>query len=480
MRVFHNCVKYINNYLPFTNHWLILIASIPVALSTGTLFVYSVYGTQLADKCQLDSSSAANLNISATLGSSFGAILAGFVTDTYGTQLPILISCFALSLGYKWIQWQYELGENSQVWQLLSAMFLIGVGSVSGYFSAIKAVTVNFPNLKATAQSVTIASFAISSLIFSFISTNLYHGNVGGFLSFMSNACFILMFIGFIFIRVDGNIDHDEVGELNNTDDSTDATLLLATIVDENTNHIDKLRSMNIKETLTHSIFWFHYFIFAIVQGLGQMYIYSVGFILKAIHYYYADKLHNKSIPSLQTLQALHVSLIAIASFLGRLSSGPTSDFFVHKLNSQRHWVLIIGTVLMLIGHSLDIVKITSLTSDVHTVNLYLSIVSIVIGYAYGLSFTSYPAIVSDIFNMRNYSLIWGITYSAATIGLTIMTKVFGYVYDGNSTTWDEKLKDYVCAKGAACYSATFEITSGLCVLVIGSILGYIYHRSKL
>lgn len=479
MRVFHNCVKYINNYLPLTNHWLILAASIPVALSTGTLFVYSVYGTQLADKCQLEATEAANLNISATIGNSIGGIVSGFVTDTYGTQLPILISCFALAFGYKWIHWQYELGPNSQDWQLLAAMFLIGVGSVSGYFSAIKAVTVNFPNLKATAQSITVASFAISSLLFLFISTTFYDGNVDGFLEFMSYACGLLVFIGFIFIRVDGHIEHEHLDVSETVNEPTEGTALLNDLVNDDPNHIDNLKTMNLRDTLSHKIFWFHYLILAIVQGLGQMYIYTIGFIVKAIHYYYKNQIHESSIPSLQSLQALHVSIIAIASFLGRLSSGPTSDFLVHKLHSQRHWVLILGMSMMLLGHAMNIIDISSISLDLHSANIYLLVISTIIGYSYGISFTSYPAIVSDIFNMRNYSLIWGITCSAATIGLTVMTKVFGYIYDENSTTWDDKLKDYICSKGSGCYGETFEITSGLCVLVIILILGYIHHRSK-
>ncbi|RCK63203.1 hypothetical protein Cantr_09805 [Candida viswanathii] len=490
MRVFHNCVKYINNYLPLTNHWLILAASIPVALSTGTLFVYSVYGTQVADKCQLDAAEAANLNISATLGNSLGGILSGFLTDTYGTQLPILISCFALSLGYKWVHWQYEAGPDSQDWQLLSAMFLIGVGSVAGYFSAIKAVTVNFPNFKATAQSITVASFAISSLLFLFVSTTFFEGNVGGFLEFMSYACGLLVFIGFIFIRVDGHIEHENLdGHLDHLEsgveeeqeppEPTEATELLSDLVNDDPNHIDKLKTMNLKDTLSHKIFWFHYLILAIVQGLGQMYIYTIGFIVKAVHYYYKNEVHDSAMPSLQSLQALHVSIIAIASFLGRLSSGPTSDFLVNRLHSQRHWVLILGMSLMLLGHAMNIVNLSTVSLDIHGANVYLSVISTVIGYSYGISFTSYPAIVSDIFNMRNYSLIWGITCSAATIGLTIMTKVFGHIYDENSTSWDDVLKDYVCAKGSGCYSETFEITSGLCVLVIVLILWYIHHRSK-
>ncbi|KAK6455553.1 permease [Scheffersomyces xylosifermentans] len=492
MHVLHRGIKQLNNFLPHTNHWLILVASVPVSLSTGTLFVYSVYGTQLAERCQLDASQTANLNISATIGTAFGSVLGGLVTDIYGTQIPMLISCFSISLGYAWVYAQYLKGPDSSVLQLLSAMFLVGIGSVAGYFSSIKAVTINFPNFKGTAQSITIASFAISSLLFSYIATHTFHGDVGQFLHFLSIACGLSIFIGFIFIRVDGHIDaihhQHEIEESRSTPLETDALLSETPSVGDETEVEDEtkfqpsdLKHLGLKESFLHPTFWYHYLIFAIVQGLGQMYIYSVGFVLKAVHYYYTNVLVETTgpIPSLNSLQALHVSIIAIASFIGRLSSGPQSDYLVHKLHSQRHWVLILGLGLMLTGHLLNSVKIDSISTDLNTVNIYLSVVSALIGYAYGFSFTSYPAIISDLFDMRNYSFIWGAMYTATTFGLTVMTKIFGFIYDTNSDHWDDAAHDYVCAKGSGCYNTTFEITSGLSVFAIILILGYIYERNS-
>lgn len=491
MQLLHNNIKFVNRFLPHTNHWLILVASVPVSLSCGTLFVYSVYGTQLADRCQLDSSQAANLNISATIGTAFGSVLGGFVTDIYGTQIPMLISCFSISIGYLWLYFQYTRGPQSSLIQLLMAMFLVGIGSVAGYFSSIKAVTISFPLYKGSAQSITIASFAISSLLFLYIATNTFHGDVGRFLRFLSFACGLLIFIGFIFIRVDGHIDAEVEESVAEEQDallseqlSTYETIGQYEIersksnIEDATEHND-LKHLTLKQSFSHPVFWYHYFIFAIVQGLGQMYIYSVGFLLKAIHYYYTHKPGRleSEILSLNKLQALHVSIIAIASFLGRLSSGPQSDYLVHKLNSQRHWVLVLGLFLMLAGHLLSSVRINAIFSDLDTVNLYLLVVSALIGYAYGFSFTSYPAIISDLFNIKNFSFIWGAMYTATTFGLTLMTKVFGYVYDVNTVHWDEHEKDFVCAKGSDCYNLTFRITSGLTFLVIAAILGYIYEK---
>lgn len=484
MYIIHRGIKKVNNFFPFTNHWLILLASIPVALSTGTLFVYSVYSTELAKRCQLDASQTGNLNISATIGTAFGGLAGGLITDIYGTQLPILLSCVSISFGYKWLYDSYRQGPNSSMFVLLLSMFLIGVGSVSGYFSAIKAVALNFPKFKSSAQSVTIASFAISSMLFLLISTKVLKGDIGAFLYFMHVVCGLLILIGFLFIRVDGHFDNDKTHRADSAEERDETTGLLVSSQSENEDHVIELiethdlKHMSLKKSLMHPIFWYHYLILSLVQGLGQMYIYSVGFILKAIHYYYNNELSQSTdIPSLQSHQALHVSLIAVSSFIGRLSSGPQSDFLVRKLHCQRHWILILGLSLMFVGHSINFIDLTALSSDLHKANRILMLASCIIGYAYGFSFTCYPAIISDLVNMRNYSFLWGTMYTSTTFGLALMTTIFGYYYDLNSVEWDDKAKEFVCTKGSGCYNSTFQITSGLCLLSAILILGYIYTR---
>lgn len=490
MLVIHNGIKYVNQFLPQTNHWLILASSVPVALATGTLFVYSVYGTQLAERCHLDSSQAANLNISATVGTAIGGVVSGIITDVYGTQIPILSSGLCLFLGYKWLHHLFELGADASKFQLLTSMFLIGIGSVSGYFSSIKGVTINFPNYKGTAQSITIASFAISSLVYLFISSKIFKGDVAAFLQFLYISSGIMLLLGFIFIRIDGYIDIPAVDTHEQVPAIEEQPFLSAVLSNDDefdTSHIDdqqdQLKNKSLKESVAHPVFWTHYIILSIVQGLGQMYIYSVGFIVKAIYYYYThldEQTTGSSHPTLNELQALHVSLVALSSFFGRLSSGPQADFLVHKLHFQRHWILIWGLTIMLIGHLMNSFRIESHYTSLHQVNMLLLVGSCFIGYAYGFSFTCYPAIISDIFNMKNYSFIWGIMYTSTTVGLTIMTKLFGHIYDLNSDTIDEKTGEHFCNKGSGCYNSAFKFTASFSILAMGTILGYIYSNRKL
>lgn len=476
MLVIHNGIRRLNEYLPSTNHWLILLASIPVALASGTLFVYSVYGTQLAEKCHLNSTQASNLNISATIGTALGGCILGVITDYYGTQIPILASFLSLSIGYKLLHYEFNLGVDSSIGLLLFAMFLIGNGSVSGYFSSLKAVAIYFPNYKATAQSITIASFAISSLIFLFICSKIFKADVSRFLYFLFVSSGFMYLLGFIFIRIDGIIDQSPKPISSNQaePEPIEEQPLLSIPSKPSSN----LHDLSLKESLLHPIFWIHYLILSIIQGLGQMYIYGVGYVIKAIHFHYTHYHNDPSYqPSLIELQALHVSLIAITSFIGRLTLGPQADFLVNKLKYQRHWILILGLIIMLSGHFLLTLLTDLISENLYHVNILLSISSCLIGYAYGFSFTCYPSIISDLFNMQNYSFLWGVMYTSTTFGLTIMTKIFGIIYDSNSNQYDDNTHEYFCDKGSGCYNLTFKITSSFCLLAGFIILLYIFYR---
>lgn len=462
-------------HLPKTSPRLISAASVPVALSCGTLFVYSVYGTQLADRCGLDTSLAANLNISATVGTSVGGLLGGFITDVYGSQLPVFCSLLLLSVGYNWLQALYNAGDDAAAWQLSAAMFCIGIGATASYFASLKAVTVSFPKYKGTAQSFTIASFAISSLLYSLAYTKIFHGDVAHFLLFLAVSSTVMQGIGVLFVRIEGHGNRLQAEDFLEVQlDGEDGVPLIDAEPEAHFAHVPAptLQHLGLVLSLMHPIFWIHFFLMAILQGMGQMYIYSLGFVVKAIHTHFARAAPD--LPSLHSLQALHVSLVAVFSFAGRLTAGPLSDSLVHRFSCQRHWVTLFGVVVMFLGHFSLSFPIDSWSSSLSHANLLLSFISCTIGFAYGLCFTSFPGIMADLFSMKNYSLIWGIVYSSTVPGLAVFTKLFGYVYDRNSTL---EGGDYVCDKGSHCYSATFEFTSLLSILVMGVLLLYIHWR---
>lgn len=429
---------------------LILSASVPLALSSGTLFVYSVYGTQLAERCGLSSLEAANLNISATVGSAIGGIIGGLITDIYGTRAPLAVSMALVVGGYKWLHLLSLTGLNAPDFAIILAMFFVGLGATAGYFGAIKAVTVAFPDHKGTAQSITIALFAILSLIFSQIHAHVLSGNLEHFLLFLSVLSLFLQAPGVFFINIGGHEEPTPGGE--------------PLIPFEETPHAC-FHHLELSECLCHPIFWAHFAVVAVFQGLGQMYIYCVGYILQAVHTFYGPD------TGLGKYQALHVLAVALALFAGRLSLGPVLDQLV-KRHCQRHWVLCLAVVVMLLGHVILASPMTSWCSSMQSANAVLVAASLLVGYAYGLGFTTFPVIIADLFHMKNYLTLWGLVYSSTVAGLAFFTKLFGHVYDSNS-------RDHVCYKGSTCFRSAFVYTLMCSVLVLLVVLAVIRARRK-
>ncbi|QEL63187.1 hypothetical protein CJJ09_005383 [Candidozyma auris] len=398
----------------------VIAASVPVGLSSGAMFAYSIYGPQLAHQCHLDSSQAANLNIAVTVGSALGGLGGGYITDTFGSLFPMLGGWLLVAGGYFWVHQLYLLGEEAASWMLILSMFLVGAGSTASYFAAIKAVTLTSSRYKGSAQSIPIASFAIASLLYSFVFTHILHGEVGPFLLFLSGSAFFMQLAGVIFIRVPGHEEKIITFEYAELLNEAEGPVGEPARMPPEQHTSGWYHHLELAECLTHRVFWAHFALIAIFQGLGQMYIYTVGYILKAVHYYFthATVETTSDLPSLDSLQAIHVSLIAIGSFTGRLSSGPFGDFLVNKHGWTRHSVLVLALLLMGAGHSALIYPIDRHSSSLWSCNVKLAFISAIIGYAYGFGFTTLPAIISDLFSMKNYSFLWGIMYSSTVPGL--------------------------------------------------------------
>ncbi|ABN65506.2 Monocarboxylate transporter [Scheffersomyces stipitis CBS 6054] len=238
-----------------------------------------------------------------------------------------------------------------------------------------------------------------------------------------------------------------------------------------------------IKDRLTDKIFLTHYFIVSIISGMGQTYIYTVGFIVTAQYYYHKDQLdsvstvdttprsgiagvHAKIASSAAALQALQVSIISIGSFSGRLFSGFVSDFIHKKYHIQRLWIVVVTIIILSVGQFITITNVNS----AHLI----SISSAIIGGSYGLVFGTYPAVVADSFGTKTFSTTWGLICTGPLITLFFLNKYFGYIYDANTDS-----KTGICYKGNECYKGAYELSFLLCFVVFITSLVIIYVQRK-
>lgn len=234
-----------------------------------------------------------------------------------------------------------------------------------------------------------------------------------------------------------------------------------------------------IKYLLTNKVFLYHFLIVSITSGIGQMYIYSVGFIVKAqINYRPSNMtalnpMDNKS-PfansrqnSSAALQALQVSLISTSSFFGRIISGFLSDFIYKNYRIQRLWI-VAGTILIFAICQFILVINANKMGLVH-------FTSILTGGCYGLIFGNYPAIIADEFGTQAFSTTWGLICTGPMITLYALNKYFGTIYDRNTDS-----KTGICYRGTDCYKGAFKLSFFLCFAILGVTLFVIhFQRTK-
>lgn len=230
----------------------------------------------------------------------------------------------------------------------------------------------------------------------------------------------------------------------------------------------------NIWDCVKSGKFLLYYVIIAILQGIGQTYIYSIGFIVQAqVNSMSSDNNNNNEPTDTATIQATQVAIVSISSFVGRLSSGFFSDILKKRLHSQRIWTTFIAATLMIIG-SISIIKVDPTKYSLG--NIYRS--SIIFGYAFGAMFGSFPSIIADSFGTKNFSKIWG----ACTTGCMITIKLYTSILAQNLSNYTQP-NESTCKLGVKCYEHTFYIIGSSaflsCILIL-FIIGNTYHKAKI
>lgn len=168
--------------------------------------------------------------------------------------------------------------------------------------------------------------------------------------------------------------------------------------------------------------------------------------------------------------QAMHVSILSVCSFTGRLLSGQSpylvssttltqalgvgSDFLVKVLKASRLWCLTLASLIFLIAQlfALSI-------QNPH----YLGFVSGFTGLAYGFLFGCFPSLVAEAFGIHGLSQNWGAMTLSPVISGNIFNLFYGIVYDRHSIVKDGG--ERVCTEGLQCYRSAYLVTVVACLL---------------
>ncbi|ODQ62176.1 hypothetical protein WICANDRAFT_76354 [Wickerhamomyces anomalus NRRL Y-366-8] len=511
-------------YPPVGARIVSLVASVIVATASGTPYVYSVFAPQLVKNSKLPVSSLSNLSLALALGGACGGFPAGLMIDKFGPGPADFIGSIFQFTAFTLLHKIYTT-QSQNIPLLMVALACVGFGSILSFYSTVKCATANFPHHRGTAGALPVSAYALAALLYSSIAVNFFKDNTAGLLKFFSLFCPTLCVASSFFLRIykkekrsDATVSANSesaIAEERTTMKTVPSAASLMSAFNERRRSLrgslsfwgigvrsprgsvssfsqenrpllaPELRRADSSVIYSavedvpvfvreHSPIWNHYivkaicqrlflkyyFILASLQGIGQMYIYSVGFIVVA----QVNSTPNKKLTVGQS-QALQVSTIAIASFLGRLTSGPISDVFRRKFHAQRIWCIFFASSLMGLGQHL-----TSIFDSVEQITLC----SFITGFAFGFVFGTFPAVVADRFGTEGFSTIWGLMTTGGIITVSQLTKLFGY-YLGKHT--DE---DGVCRAGLECYREAFVFTKWASLFISALLLLTIYINHRL
>ncbi|RPA82074.1 MFS general substrate transporter [Ascobolus immersus RN42] len=477
-----------------------LIASITIALGSGTNYVYSAYAPQLADKLRLSNTESNLIGTMGNIGMYLAGIPAGILVDSRGPRLSVLLGAAGLLAGYYPIHVAYEKGEGSiSVAMLCFFAFITGVGSCCSFNAALKAAALNWPKNRGAATAFPLAAFGLSAFFFSTLSSWLFPGDTSSFLLVLAVATSATIFVSFFFLRVihlprsvgytalpdsgsGSNVLHrtksgDSIPRVQEIEPGTASSSSPRPVVDnrdpatlDETSSIlskssdeEDLEAASTKHRKGSSVdgvhvdirgmalvkeidFWLLWFMLGLMTGVGLMTINNIGHSVKALWMAFDPTTTPEYI---QKRQALHVSILSILSFTGRIISGTTSDHIKKNHGLQRIWLLVAAASLFILAQTIAL--------NVEN-PYYLWMVSSCTGLAYGLLFGVFPTIVSEVFGIHGLSQNWGCMTVAAVISGQTFNFFFGRIFDSHTTT-DPLTGLRECHLGLACFKDAYYIT---------------------
>ncbi|EOO01412.1 putative major facilitator superfamily transporter protein [Phaeoacremonium minimum UCRPA7] len=254
--------------------------------------------------------------------------------------------------------------------------------------------------------------------------------------------------------------DSDETSSLMSKSSSLPGDVLVSNSVDLDRSHRIDIRGWNL---LRNVDFWQQFLIMGILAGIGLMTINNIGHDVNALWKKYDDTVSEEF---LIYRQQIHVSILSICSFAGRLSSGVGSDFLVKVLHASRVWCLIIASLIFCVA------QICAL--NVTNPHL-LGFVSGLSGLGYGFLFGVFPSIVAETFGIHGLSQNWGLMTLSPVVSGNIFNVFYGLVFDRHSVVGPGGERS--CLDGLDCYRSAYFVTLGACGLGLLVTLWTIRHQ---
>ncbi|KAG6041738.1 hypothetical protein E4U39_006367 [Claviceps sp. Clav50 group G5] len=312
------------------------------------------------------------------------------------------------------------------------------------FAAAVKTSALNWPFHRGAATALPLAAFGLSAFFFSSLGAFLFPGDPNGFLKLLSCGTFSLICVGSLFLRVYPQSRYHAVIDPNgHLPSSSNQCRVLQDCSPGLGRHSPLDPDIRGLKLLRNPSFWLLFTIMAILSGVGLMTINNIGNDVN-----------------------MHVSILSLCSFAGRLLSGVGSDFLATYLHASRMWCLLVASFIFLLSQACALV-----VNDPH----FLGFVSGLSGLGYGFLFGVFPSLVAEVFGIGGLSQNWGCMTLAPVISSNILNSFYGAVLDSHSVF--DRNGERSCHDGRECYRDAYSATFGACFIGIAISLWAVQHE---
>lgn len=362
-----------------TNRWLVVVGTVIAQLGLGTIYTWSLFNQPLVDKFGFQLNEVAITFSITSFALALSTLFAGKLQDKLGIRK--LISISGLLLGFGLILTSMD---SSLKMFYVTAGIIVGVADGIAYITTLSNCIKWFPDKKGLASGISIGAYGSGSLIFKYINGGLI-SNLGVSQAFLywGIISMILIVVGAQFLKDAPSVN------TNSIDNST-------------------IKEFSVREMLKTKK---AYALFLILFSACMSGLYLIGIV---------KDIGVQLVGLTPEIAANAVAMVAIFNTAGRLILGTLSD----KLGR-----------LKVVMFALSVTTISVfILSFVQLNYLIFSTCVCSIAFCFGGNITVFPAIVGDLFGVKNQTKNYGVIYQGFGLGAISASFISSITGDFTST----------------------------------------------
>ncbi|KAK2067792.1 hypothetical protein P8C59_001499 [Phyllachora maydis] len=422
-----------------------------ISLACGSNYVYSAWAPQFTERLHLSATESNIIGLAGNLGMYSLGVPIGMFVDQRGPRPAVLVGSLLLGAGYIPFHAAYDTAAGS-VPLLCLFSYLTGLGGCMAFAAAVKTSALNWPHHRGTATAFPLAAFGLSAFFFSLIGSILFPADTSAFLMLLAAGTSGMALLGFFFLRVLPP-SHNSYRPLPGLAGSQQLHQSLSEEAKQRgaSDLQDWEPDIRGRHLLRNLNFWQLFSIMGILGGIGLMTINNIGHDANALWRNYDPTISEEYLIS---RQQLHVSILSLSSFAGRILSGVGSDVLVKRLKASRVWCLVIASSIFLVAQVLALGV---------SVPYFLVTVSALSGLGYGFLYGVFPSIVAESFGIHALSQNWGYMTLSPIVTGNAFNIFYGAIFDSHSV--EGPGGELLCLEGLECYREAYLMTLAACVV---------------